>query len=60
MFSLVFFPSGFLEWDSFSDCAFSRSLPTCTFLLQFKTKLKEDILYLRMKSVKLLLVLSIF
>ena len=22
----------FLEWESFSDCAFSCSLPTCTFL----------------------------
>ena len=21
-----------MEWESFSDCAFSRSLPTCTFL----------------------------
>ena len=25
--------TGFLEWESFSDCAFSWSLPTCTFLL---------------------------
>ena len=22
-----------MEWESFSDCAFSRSLPTCTFFL---------------------------
>ena len=27
----LFFPPRFLEWESFSDCAFSRSLPTCTF-----------------------------
>ena len=26
------FPPRFLEWESFSDCAFSWSLPTCTFL----------------------------
>ena len=29
--SLVFFPPRFLEWESFSDCAFSWPLPTCTF-----------------------------
>ena len=27
-----FFPPRFLEWESFSDCVCSRSLPTCTFL----------------------------
>ena len=32
--SLVFSHLGFLEWESFADCAFSCSLPTCTFLLQ--------------------------
>ena len=30
--NLVFSPPRFLEWESFSDCAFSRSLPTCTLL----------------------------
>ena len=30
--NLVFPTSVFVEWESFSDCAFSRSLPTCTFL----------------------------
>ena len=30
--SLFFFPPWFLEWESFSDCAFSCSLPTCTLL----------------------------
>ena len=28
---LVFFPPRILEWESFSDCTFSLSLPTCTF-----------------------------
>ena len=27
----LFFPSRLLEWESFSDSAFSSSLPTCTF-----------------------------
>ena len=30
--SLVFYHLGFLEWEFFSDCAFSRSLRTSTFL----------------------------
>ena len=29
--SFVFSHLGFLEWESFADCAFSCSLPTCTF-----------------------------
>ena len=29
--SLVFSHLGFLEWESFADCAFSWSLPACTF-----------------------------
>ena len=33
--SLVFFPRQFLEWEILSGCAFSRSLPTYTFLLLF-------------------------
>ena len=33
---------GFLEWESFADCAFSCSLPTCTFLdILFMYKVQE-------------------
>ena len=29
---LMFFRTRFLEWEFLSDCAFSLSLPPCTFL----------------------------
>ena len=31
----------FLEWESVSDCAFSRSLPACTFLNATNAKMSQ-------------------
>ena len=42
--NLVFFPPRVLKWDFLSECAFSWSLPTCTFaaLLLFKAKIDRE------------------
>ena len=33
----LFFPPRFLKWEFLSDCATSRSLPTCTFFFSVTT-----------------------
>ena len=42
--NLIFFPPRFSGWESFSDCAFAWSLPTCTFLTGTNSQCFEKII----------------